>query len=216
MQTMVRWTVGVGLVMAHVLDVLLYYPQRIEHDGILTLFKFWEGLSSFGGIFGAFLASHWYARKCKRPWRVYADFMLQGWVLGWVFGRLGCTIVHDHPGHLTNFFLAFNYPEGPRHNLGFYEFLYTLFLMLPAQLIYHRLRPKAPAGTYVALITIMYTPLRFFLDFLRATDLPGADERYGGLTPAQWGCMGFFAFAVWFWARLKANSESPTRVASAR
>lgn len=207
LKDMIRWTVGVGLISAHVLDVLLYYPERIAEQGIWTLFKFWDGMSSFGGLFGAFVASHWYARKVGRPWRVHADFMLQGWVLGWVFGRLGCTLVFDHPGQLSDFFLAFPYPGGARHNLGFYEFLYTLFVMLPGILVFHKLRPKAPHGTYCVLIVLLYTPLRIALDFLRATDLPSSDLRYGGLTPAQWGCMGFFALAAYFWKRL--NSESP-------
>ncbi|MCC7440463.1 MAG: prolipoprotein diacylglyceryl transferase [Bdellovibrionales bacterium] len=214
LQSMIRWTVGVGLVMAHVLEVILYHPQRLSTDGILTLFKFWEGLSSFGGLFGAFVASQLYAHRMKRPWRVYADFMIQGWVLGWVFGRLGCTLVHDHPGQLTDFALAFAYPGGARHNLGFYELVYTLVVMLPGILWFHKRRPNAPAGTYVVLVTLMYTPLRFVLDFLRATDVPGADLRYAGLTPAQWGCIGFFAAAAVLWTKL--SSASPRRAASAR
>ena len=35
----------------------------------------------------------------------------------------------------------------------------------------------------------MYAPVRFGLDFLRATDVALPDQRYAGLTPAQWACL---------------------------
>jgi len=41
---------------------------------------------------------------------------------------------------------------------------------------------------YVALLSsLCYAIVRFFLDFLRATDLSQSDVRFGYLTPAQWG-----------------------------
>src|SRR5262249_35799694 len=49
-------------------------------------------------------------------------------------------------------------------------------------------RPRPP-GTSVAVLALLYAPVRFFLDFLRQTDLPGADARYLGLTVAQYGCI---------------------------
>ena len=51
------------------------------------------------------------------------------------------------------------------------------------------------------------SPVRFALDFLRATDLPGADPRYFGLTPAQYGSVACFgagvALSVWTWRHRK-------------
>jgi phosphatidylglycerol:prolipoprotein diacylglycerol transferase len=47
---------------------------------------------------------------------------------------------------------------------------------------------------------VVYAPGRFALDFLRAKDVYAADPRYGGLTPAQWACVGTFVFgACLFW-----------------
>ena len=36
--------------------------------------------------------------RTRRPWLPMADLLAQALVVGWVFGRLGCTLVHDHIG----------------------------------------------------------------------------------------------------------------------
>ena len=121
-----------------------------------------------------------------------------GLSVGWIFGRLGCTTAHDHPGRHTDFFLAVRYPEGPRHDLGFDEFLLTL--VMTAILFAYAKKPR-PAGRIIGLFATMYAPIRFGLDFLRATDVARPDERYGGLTPAQWACMGALAVGIWLLRR---------------
>src|SRR5204862_179026 len=40
---------------------------------------------------------------------------------GWMVARLGCFSVHDHPGVLTSFPLAVQFPGGARHDLGLYD-----------------------------------------------------------------------------------------------
>src|SRR5262249_13518291 len=104
---------------------------------------------------------------------------------GWVCGRLGCALVHDHVGTPSEFVLAVRFPNGPRHDLGLYEFLYTVVILVPAVVILDR--RSSPPGTSVAVLALLYAPVRFLLDFLRQTDLSGADVRYHGLTVAQYG-----------------------------
>lgn len=193
--------VGFGMLSAHVVDVLFY--RHLELARIpFELIADWSGISSFGGFFGALVASFWFARRKGRPWRFYADLLIQGLTLGWVFGRLACTIVFDHPGVQSHFWLAMQYADGPRHNLGFYEFLYTLLVLLPASLLLHRFRPKAPLGSQTAMIALLYAPLRFALDFLRINDV-----RHAGLTVAQWGSLAFFLLALGFAYRLRKAGQ---------
>ena len=45
-------------------------------------------------------------------------------------------------------------------------------------------KPRPP-GHVIGLAALMYAPVRFGLDFLRATDVALPDQRYAGLTPAQ-------------------------------
>jgi phosphatidylglycerol:prolipoprotein diacylglycerol transferase len=71
-----------------------------------------------------------------------------------------------------------------------------------------RRRRKQPLGLYVTLLTLLYAPVRFGLDFLRATDVPEPDPRYFGLTPAQWGCMLVLLAGVGLaiWTRRRARA----------
>jgi phosphatidylglycerol:prolipoprotein diacylglycerol transferase len=57
---------------------------------------------------------------------------------------------------------------------------------------------------------IAYAPTRFALDFLRvhANDYGReADPRYGGLTPAQWGCLILLAGGIFFAYRAARAAE---------
>jgi phosphatidylglycerol:prolipoprotein diacylglycerol transferase len=205
------WTVGLGFPVSHLTEALLYRPSLLEGGGALGLFGVWNGLSSFGGLLGALLGLLIHFRRSKEPWLVHAEILVQALVVGWLFGRLGCTLVHDHLGRTTSFPLAIALPTGPRHDLGFYELLYTALVLLPALAFVNR-RPRPP-GTTVCVIALLYAPARFLADFLRATDLPGSDPRYGGLTPAQYACFGLLAVGLYFARR---TIGSPPRRARAR
>jgi phosphatidylglycerol:prolipoprotein diacylglycerol transferase len=192
-----RMVIG-GFIMAHLVSVIFYFPERVKENP-LVLLNLWSGLSSFGGFAGAAITFLYLTRKEKIPRLPYADSVALGLAVGWIFGRLGCTTAHDHPGRHSHFFLAVRYPEGARHDLGFEELLFTL--VMTAILFLYARRPR-PAGRLIGLFATMYSPVRFFLDFLRATtDVLRPDERYGGLTPAQWACMGAFVVGVWLLRR---------------
>jgi phosphatidylglycerol:prolipoprotein diacylglycerol transferase len=179
-----------GLLGSHVL-VLLTEPSATGR-GVGNLVEFWSGMSSFGGFFGALVGLALYFRR--RNWLVEADILMQALVIGWVFGRLGCTLVHDHVGAPSSFPLAIQFPDGPRHDLGLYECLYTVLVLMPAVLVLNR-RPRKP-GTTIWVVALLYAPARFLADFLRHTDLPNPDARYLGLTSAQYACFIVAVIAV--------------------
>jgi phosphatidylglycerol:prolipoprotein diacylglycerol transferase len=129
---------------------------------------------------------------------------VQALVIGWVFGRLGCTLVHDHLGRPSEFLLAVRFPDGPRHDLGLYEFLYTVLVLVPAVVVLNR-RPRPP-GTSVAVLALLYAPARFLLDFLRQTDLPGADASHLGLTVAQYGCIALAGVGIGLLMRIRRRA----------
>lgn len=192
---LIIWSVGPGFLLAHVASALVYYPDAVRADPWLPL-RMSSGMSSYGGFLGAFLGGAVYLRLVNRkPFLPAADVLTEGLVLGWLFGRIGCTIAFDHPGRPSTFALAFDHPVlGARHNLGFYEVLFTAFVLLPAVYLLAR-RPRAP-GTSVAWLALLYAPARFGLDFLRSVDLAASDLRYLGLTPAQWVCLPVIAIAI--------------------
>jgi phosphatidylglycerol:prolipoprotein diacylglycerol transferase len=190
-----------GFIMAHLVSVIFYFPERIKENP-LVLLNVWSGLSSFGGFLGALIAFLYYTRKEKIPRLVYADSVALGLSVGWIFGRTGCFTAHDHPGRHTSFFLSVHYPDGPRHDLGLDELLFTI--AMTAILFWYNRKPRPP-GHVIALLALMYAPVRFGLDFLRATDVALPDQRYAGLTPAQWACLATAALAV----RIMASRPRP-------
>jgi len=171
-----------GFIFAHIFDVFAYQTKG-PRPTLLEILNPFGGLSSYGGFMGALGGLFYWCRRNKQNVMPYADSLGYGLAAGWTFGRLGCFTAHDHPGHLTDFFLAVQYPEGARHDLGLYEALWALGVTL---IFLFLSRKQQPLGLYVGLLTTLYGPVRFGLDFLRATDVSGADPRYAGLTPAQW------------------------------
>jgi phosphatidylglycerol---prolipoprotein diacylglyceryl transferase len=195
-ESAMEWIVGGGLVISHMVEILLYQPQRLKAEGPLTLLKFWDGLSSYGGFFGAILVlAVFYRILRRRRWWLEADLIMQGLILGWIFGRFGCTVSGDHPGPRTTVPWAYPYPDGPRHNMGLYEMVFTALVLFPATLILHRFKP--PVGSYVALNCLLYGAGRFALDFLRATDVEHPDPRYFGLTLAHYCSLAIFLFGLY-------------------
>jgi phosphatidylglycerol:prolipoprotein diacylglycerol transferase len=176
-----------GFIGGHVLDTIFYHPEQIAQSP-LSLLKIWAGQSSFGGFTGAFIGLLYWRHKFQAPTIVYADVVASAFPLSWVFGRSGCSIAHDHPGMLSNAWFAVQYPEGGRFDLGFLEMALTIPLAITFLFL---MRKPRPPGFFLGIMCIAYAPTRFALDFLRVQEPyhGDADPRYGGLTPAQWGCL---------------------------
>jgi phosphatidylglycerol:prolipoprotein diacylglycerol transferase len=171
----------VSFVCAHIFDRIAYFPREVLADP-LSLLYIWESIGSFGGFLGATIVAVLFMRSRSDDlgWR-YLDLIAYSFPLAWMFGRAGCAVAFDHPGLETHFFLGQRFKDGViRHNLGLYEALYTIVLVV----WFHRLgkgRARGP-GFFVGLLAFAYAPVRFFLDFLRIDD-----ARYFGLTPGQYG-----------------------------
>ncbi len=149
--------------------------------------RLWEGQSSFGGFIGAGLGS--WAWRCRSGISVipYAEAVSSSFPAAWLFGRVGCAIVHDHPGRLSSALWAVAYPAGARLDMGLLEA--AAILPLALAFLWLRRKPRWP-GFFLGVMCVYYAPIRFALDFGRARDVAVADARYLQLTPAQWGCLG--------------------------
>ena len=188
----------VGFSCSHFIDILFYNSHRISQEGFWVIFKFWDGMSSYGGLLGGALGIVIYCKWYKASLLKVLDVGIQGILVGMTFGRLGCTFAHDHMGVLTDFFLAVQYPGGARHNLGFYEFLYSILVLIPLSFWIHR--KKFPDGYQLFFVIMAYIPVRFYFDLLReVSSVKGGDVRYWGLTPAQHiSIVVFLGLGAWF------------------
>lgn len=205
---LVTYAVVTGFILGYFLNGLFYEREtfmEIVRDPSL-LFSTWLGLSSYGGFFGGILGCFIWKYRKKMDLLPYANAVCFGLPVGWLFGRMGCFVVHDHPGKVTDFALAVSEyrfgppPYQPRHDLGLYEVIYSALII--GLFVWLEHRKRRPVGFYCVLLPLLYAPVRFFLDFLRAAPLEGGDVRYAGLTPAQWSsfamvCVGL---AVWQFA----------------
>lgn len=191
---LIFWIVVASLAGARLFHIFFYeWPYYSRH--LADIFRVWDGgMSSFGGFTGALLAAWFYLKKHRLNFLEWADQLVFALPLGLFIGRLGCFLIHDHPGIKTNFFLAVNYTEGARHDLGLYLSLNGLILFL----LFLRLNGKSRfRGFYTIFFSLWYGFIRFFLDFLRIWDSPIADARYFYLTPAQYFSIALFLGGIY-------------------
>jgi phosphatidylglycerol:prolipoprotein diacylglycerol transferase len=185
------WIFVWSLIGARLFDVIFYEPSYFLAHPLDIIDPRVPGYAIFGGFAGAGLAFWRIAKKHSLNLLAYADTLVWGlpWACG--IGRIGCFLIHDHPGTLTHFMLGVKYPDGQtRHDLGLYLSIIGfltggLFLAINRK----NRRPGFWLGTYMAIEGIM----RFTLDFLRT-----ADTRYFGLTPTQYFAMPLFFAGLYF------------------
>lgn len=251
LNSFITWMLVAGFLGGHMLDQIFYHPAEVMKRP-WSIFLLWEGLSSFGGFVGGligvvlwkyfeavpvfrtplFTVSTFKRRERPMPIMPFCDLILSVFPVAWVFGRSGCSVVHDHQGmkapigtllaveygqptdpskifHLGP--IEFRHGPTPHFDLGLLEMMFTVVLALLFAMTWRR---KLPTGSYIAAVALAYAPVRFAMDFLRLTvkDSESADPRYGNFTPAQWACVALFLFGlvmVWKIRQLRRKGEDP-------
>jgi phosphatidylglycerol:prolipoprotein diacylglycerol transferase len=231
LNSFVTWMLVSGFVLSHVLDDLFYHwDEVVKRPWALAMP--WEGLSSFGGFVGALVGivlwkyliiegGRLRVRERPHPILPFADLILSVFPIGWMFGRAGCSTVHDHPGARTtaDTLLAVAYPlrmgEGTVTKVGFIEFIHghdprfdlglleLMFTVIVAACFALTWRRRLAVGTYVVASALAYAPVRFAMDFLRIPQSEGGDTRFASLTPAQWSCIALFAYGLFMIAYMR-------------
>jgi phosphatidylglycerol:prolipoprotein diacylglycerol transferase len=233
LNSFITWMLVAGFLGGHMLDQIFYHPQEVVKRP-WSIFLLWEGLSSFGGFVGGligvilwkyfeavpliklpgFTISSVKRRPVAMPIMPFCDLILSVFPVAWIFGRSGCSVVHDHQGMKAPVGSWLSVAFGPldpklptthigpielRHgltphfDLGLLEMMFTVILATMFALTWRR---KLTTGSYIAAVALAYSPVRFAMDFLRVKDMENADPRYGNFTPAQWACIALFVFGL--------------------
>ncbi len=239
---LIGWLVLGTFVGGHVGYGLMYAPAEYFADPVKFL-KVWEGLSSFGGFVACVPISIWFFKKNNLPVLPYLDCIAYGLTVGWFFGRMGCTVAHDHPGtdggsfplaiycrpvegHTLNLpeFMLGDHGRGapwgpcaddPKVNTAHDMGFYEALWSIGMFGVFWVLDrvPRRP-GLYPLLLGTAYGPVRFMMDFLRPEV---TDDRYLGFTPGQyWSVIFFFVCSYFLVKMLKQPNDSYWTVEGAR
>lgn len=163
------------------------------------------GFSFLGGAIFSAMAILLYLKYKKMDILKIADVLTPGLVVSLIFIRIGCFLVYDHVGRITQFSWGIAYIDGStRHPVSLYLILGNIVLFLI--ICYFEKRKKYyPAGVLFFIFTTIYSILRFFIDFARCSDLEICDSRYLGLTYTQLLLPVVFLVSVYYLNKLLKN-----------
>ncbi len=179
-----------------------FYSENINQ--IISLNE--GGLMFYGGVLGAAAAFFLYLiyvngvlvreKKEKISLMNIADTLAPSFAIGELVGRIGCVLGDIHIGEITTLPWGQKYIDGSiRHPVAIYMALNGLFMLVA--LCFLRLRIKTKSALFL-LFVLWYSGTRFFLDFLRCSDLEVCDPHYAGFTPSQYISVLIFLIALIF------------------
>jgi phosphatidylglycerol:prolipoprotein diacylglycerol transferase len=145
------------------------------------LLRLTGGGAAYGGLVAGLAGGWLYLRVSGvRGARLvlYLDALAFVLPRGWLFLRLGCALVHDHPGVRTDSWLGVQYPGGTRFDLGLLELLFTVACLAILSLLDIAQRPL---GFYSGFLPFAYGVCRLTLEPLREDPV-----RYLGWTVNQY------------------------------
>jgi phosphatidylglycerol---prolipoprotein diacylglyceryl transferase len=206
-----------ALIGARFWQVFFFEPSYyLRHP--LDMFAIWQGgLGIQGGIVGGIIAGVWYCRRHKIPFWETADLLAPAIIFGQGIGRIACLLNGDAFGSPTHSGFGLVYPPGtyaystygsqPLWPAEVWEgqadmIIFAVLLIL--------LRKKLPTGVLFLTYNILYSALRFGLEFLR-----GDSPRYlFSWTAAQWTSAGVIivCLVIMGWIISRRNAKVMKRV----
>ena len=154
---------------ARIFYVFVYnFPFYLQNP--FEIIAIWHGgLSFHGGFIGAAIAGFYFCRKKKIDFYTLADIMVIPLALGLALGRLGNFTNGELYGRITNVPWAVQFPgaDGFRHPSQIYASLKDLTIFFTLWAIKDK---KFPPGFMFWLFVVMYSALRFIVEFFRQPD----------------------------------------------
>ena len=194
-----------GTILGARIFYVFVYNLTFYLDNPSEIIAIWHGgLSFHGALIGAVIAVLIFTKKKKIDFYEIADLSVIPLALGLALGRLGNFTNGELYGRITDVPWAFRFPdaEGFRHPSQIYESFknFTIFLALWA--IKDK---KLPKGFMFWLFVVMYSALRFIVEFFRQPD-PQVGFIIGFLTMGQVLSMVMFVVGVYFLRKVYKKS----------
>lgn len=213
-----------AIVGAKIMMYLVDLPYYIQNPGeILSLSSLQAGGVFYGGLITALIAAFVYIRRHHLPALETADIFAPGIALGHGIGRLGCFAAGCCWGLPTKlpWGITFTNPESqipsqqlgiPLHPTQLYESFAEFAI---CGLLLWRIRRPHRAGAIISLYLIVYSSVRFLVEFVRFHEQPNP---FGGpFNTSQWISLGLIALGcAYFVRRAGRGAAAPAQAAPAR
>jgi len=193
---------------AKVMMFLVDAPYYAEHPReILSLESLQAGGVFYGGLIAALAVAWWYMRRTRLPLLKTADIFAPAIALGHGIGRIGCFSAGccwgqrcDLPWAVTFHSEAAHNRVGvplgvPLHPTQLYEAFaeFAIFAVL-----YWRIRKPHPQGAIISLYLILYSTVRFVVEFFRYHEQGNLFN--GPLDTSQWISLVLFGMGAAYFA----------------
>jgi len=160
----------IGVILGARIIYVVVYNLDFYLTNPLEIVAIWHGgLSFHGGLIGSIIAGMIFCKKKNLHFLELADILVIPASLGLVFGRLANFINGELVGRITNLSWAVKFPccEGFRHPSQIYEAIKNLIIFFT---LWNIGKKKFPKGTLFFMFIMMYSLLRFFIEFFREPD----------------------------------------------
>lgn len=170
------WLIIFGLLGGRIYFVALNWEYYFQNP--LNIFKIWHGgMAIHGAIIAGLITLFFYCKKYKLNFWFLSDILALAFVFGQMIGRWGNYFNQELYGLPTN--LPWGIPIDPENRIAGYEnfdffhptFLYEslgcLFILLILFFFYKKIPQARGKGNIFLIYLILYSILRFFLEFLR-------------------------------------------------
>ncbi|MDP6600363.1 MAG: prolipoprotein diacylglyceryl transferase [Candidatus Woesearchaeota archaeon] len=160
----------VGTILGARIFYVLVYNLPYYLNNPFEIIAVWHGgLAFHGGLIGAAIAIFYCTKKKKVDFYEIADIGVIPLALGLALGRLGNFINGELYGRITDVPWAVKFPdaEGFRHPSQIYESFKNLLIFFTLGIIKDK---KLPKGFMFWLFVVMYSALRFVMEFFRQPD----------------------------------------------
>lgn len=190
----------IGVILVSRIFYVFAYNFSYYLSNPLEIFMIWHGgLSFHGGFLGALLAGYIFCRVKNIKFYDLADIVVIPLGIALFLGRIGNFINGELYGRITNVPWAVKFPdaEGFRHPSQLYEAGKNLVIFFTQWAIKDK---ELPSGFRFWLFVIMYSSLRFAIEFFREPD-----AQIGfiyGLTLGQWINIVMFLVGIIFFVNV--------------
>ena len=196
----------VGTVLGARIFYIIFYNLPFYLSNPFEMLAVWHGgLSFHGGLIGSVIAGFYFCKRKKIDFYEIADITVIPLALGLALGRIGNFINGELYGRITDVPWAVKFPdaEGFRHPSQIYESFKNLLIFSTLWIIKDK---KLPRGFIFWLFVVMYSALRFIVEFTREPD-EQLGFIIGFLSMGQVLSIVMFAIGIFFIYRVSHKKE---------